>query len=231
VSLLGVSTIPDENWNSSWQQYFGPQYIGKNVLVLPPWITLPEIDKKRIVITINPGMAFGTGIHPTTKICLELLEKYIQPHTVCSILDVGCGSGILSIASRKLGAERVLGIDISTSALEASWQNIAYNDVDKIIISGESIEKISETFDIVVSNMLLGEIIGIKDEFKKKVKSGGYLILSGILNEQENEIRACILPDFRLVRKKQEGEWRGFVFKKRTYAPSHWCDKASAIVP
>ncbi len=215
VSLLGVNKIHEENWSLAWQQYFGPQYIGKNLLILPPWISVPESDKNKMVITINPGMAFGTGMHPTTKMCLEFLEKYIEPQRTHSVLDVGCGSGILSIASRKLGANHIIGIDNSVSALEASWQNIAYNDVDKVIISGQGIEAIDESFDIVVANMLFGEILDVGQELIKKLNKEGRLILSGIIAEQENELRTYFLPQLRLIRKKQEGEWITFIFKRK----------------
>jgi ribosomal protein L11 methyltransferase len=174
-----------------WRDFFKPTQPGRRIVIKPPWISLRP--KGMVVIDIDPGMAFGTGTHPTTRLCLRALEKALTGgwdlprrggRTSPSILDVGMGSGILSIAAAKLGAEHVMGIDIDQRAIENARRNIRINGLKgKIRMKKASISQIAEPFDLVVVNIDAKTIEGMRSYLMDCVSAGGILILSGFLGE------------------------------------------------
>lgn len=193
-----IRTIPEPsfvpiyqtNWSDAWKEHYKPIKIGKKLVIQPAWIE--QTPAGRIPILIEPGMAFGTGTHPTTQLCLEVLEEYLKP--LDSVIDVGCGSGILSIAAFKLGAQSVLGVDVDADALKSAVENAEINSVQHQIEFGlGSITQIFENkFDLNKANIVLVNILApiivrlLNEGLKDLVIPGGVLVLSGILEEQLN---------------------------------------------
>jgi ribosomal protein L11 methyltransferase len=210
--------IADQNWMEAWKQHYKPIPIGQRLMIVPAWLDSPEPD--RIPIKIDPGMAFGTGTHPTTQLCLALMENYFvrakQRPVPLHVIDVGCGSGILSIAALKLGANLVLGVDIDPESVKNSRENADTNGIGAELILGQGSvrEIIDEKFAIksaplVVANILAPVIIRLFDaELAHLVDPNGAIILSGILQEQEqNVIEAAQAKGLRMNEKSQMGDW------------------------
>jgi ribosomal protein L11 methyltransferase len=220
--------IADQNWMEAWKQNYKPILIGQRLLILPAWLESP--DPKRIPIKIDPGMAFGTGTHPTTQLCLELMEvhyddrRWTMDHESSStvhrpssvVIDVGCGSGILSIAALKLGAEKVLGVDIDIESVKNSRENADLNGVGEELILGQgSVTEILrgdfafKSAPLVVANILAPIIIRLFDAgLADLVEAGGEIILSGILDHQAgNVVAAGEFKGLKLNDQRQMGDW------------------------
>jgi ribosomal protein L11 methyltransferase len=219
--------IVDQNWMEEWKQHYKPILIGKRLLILPVWLDSPAPE--RVAIKIDPGMAFGTGTHPTTQLCLELMEKYFDDkpqtmdrqslsivHRPLSVIDVGCGSGILSIAALKLGATHVLGVDIDAESVRNSRENADTNGIGAELILGRgSVTEIRagnfgfKQAPLVVANILAPVIIRLFDAgLADLVEDNGAIILSGILQEQaQNVIDAAQVKGLRMNDKRQMGDW------------------------
>jgi ribosomal protein L11 methyltransferase len=207
--------IADQNWMEAWKLHYKPILIGEGLLILPAWIESP--DPKRIPIKIDPGMAFGTGTHPTTQLCLELMEKSSMFNRHLKIvIDVGCGSGILSIAALKLGAEKVLGVDIDIESVKNSRENADLNQVgDELSLGQGSVTEILQgnfTFKsapLVVANILAPIIIRLFDAgLADLVEAGGEIILSGILDHQSGSVVAAAeAKGLKLKDQRQMGDW------------------------
>lgn len=206
--------IADQNWMEAWKQYYKPILIGERLLILPAWMETP--DPNRIAIKIDPGMAFGTGTHPTTQLCLELMEKVFVERQISHVIDVGCGSGILSIAAIKLGATKALGVDIDKESIVNSRENADTNAVDDELILG--LGSVQEILDgkfefncapLVVANILAPVIVrlfvaGLAD----LIEDNGAIVLSGILFEQEQSvIEAGQVKGLRMIERRQIGDW------------------------
>jgi ribosomal protein L11 methyltransferase len=217
--------IADQNWMEAWKEHYQPIPIGKRLIILPAWLDSP--DTSRISIKIDPGMAFGTGTHPTTQLCLELLEKAFNKPSASStqnsaVIDVGCGSGILSIAALKLGASFALGVDIDEASVKASRENAKVNDIafEQFAIGLGSVAEVLEgNFSVreaplVLANILASVIIRLFEiGLAKLVTPGGTLILSGILAEQaEPVIAAARSHGLQLSDKRQLEDWVAMAF-------------------
>jgi ribosomal protein L11 methyltransferase len=184
--------VQDENWMAAWKDQYQPIQVGQNLLIVPAWIEAEYPG--RIPIRINPGMAFGTGTHPTTQLCLSLIEDYLQPGMIA--FDIGCGSGILSIAAAKLGAERVVAVDIDPASVQSTQENSALNQVENRLniaqgsvagIRGGAFGAMQAPF--VIANILSSVILGLfRDGLAELVAPHGLLVLSGILDHQAEEI-------------------------------------------
>lgn len=183
IVLLSEDVIPGEDWNRNWKKFFRPLEIGKRIVVLPPW---ESADDSRQAIIIDPGMAFGTGSHETTALCLEGMED--MDLSGLSGLDVGCGSGILAIYMKQKGATRVLAVDIDEDAIRAAKTNVKLNHVDVEVRKSDLLENVDATFDLVCANLLLAPVIRLIQE-EPPLKQGGLLFLTGLLTEQEKEVR------------------------------------------
>ncbi|KPJ59545.1 MAG: hypothetical protein AMJ42_01930 [Deltaproteobacteria bacterium DG_8] len=209
--------IYEEDWNKKWQTFFTTTRVGKHIVIKPSWeLLLPE--EGDIIIEMDPGMAFGTGTHPTTRMCLETIENLILNGTkpIYSMLDVGIGSGILSIAAAKLGIKKIVGIDIDPIALRYAKQNIEKNNVvDRVKVREVSLKKLEERFDLVVANILSDVIIRIRKELYSHLENNGVLILSGILAENESKIeKKFVSKKLPLIDIYQDTEWICLVFHK-----------------
>jgi len=215
---LRWSVVKDENWSRSWRRFIKPQKVGKSFWVTPPWASPPKLRRRR-VITIEPGMAFGTGTHATTRGCLELIEQAAarlggRPFTA---LDLGTGSGILSIALALLGATKVRALDNDPVALRVARENLCLNGVEKKVqLSGTALLRIRKSFTLVVANLTAPTILDLADALVKKVAPKGFLVLSGILHHQAGAvIRRFAADRFIVVRRKRGKEWVTMLLKRR----------------
>jgi len=211
--------IHDQDWMAAWKKHYQPLKVGKKLAILPAWAknTFPD----RIPIRINPGIAFGTGTHPTTQLCLQMMERKVQPGQ--NVFDIGCGSGILSVAAIKLGADNVFGVDTTAAAVASSVENADLNMVgDKIELHQGSIaEIIGGCFGIVqaplvIANILTFVILRLFDDgLTGLVEPGGFLILSGILTPQISEITSAAEPfGLRLVEQLEMDDWAALSLQK-----------------
>ncbi len=221
-SLPAASYQPilDEDWMAAWKKHYHPIKIGKKLVIVPAWIK--KEFPGRLPIRINPGMAFGTGTHPSTQLCLQLLEETLQPAQ--SVIDVGCGSGILSIAALQLGAGLVLGVDIDPAAIKSTQENVGNNQIETGLEVGlGSVGEIrSNQFKIkcaplVVVNILASIIIHLfEDGLADLVDSGGKLILAGILEPQaQNVITAANQKGFVLQKTITSSDWTALLLQKQ----------------
>ena len=208
--------IADQNWMEAWKENYKPIPVGEKLIIVPAWLESP--DATRLPIRIDPGMAFGTGTHPTTQLCLELLEKYVVPGN--DVIDVGCGSGILSIGAIKLGAGRALAVDIDPASVDATYENAEANGITSGLLVGQgSVEELlAGKFDFQQASLVLANILAnilirlFEDGMGNLVSNQGVLILSGILEEQaDNVVRAATNHGFRLIEKRQIGDWVALV--------------------
>ena len=212
--------IADQNWMEAWKQYYKPILIGQRLLILPAWMESPE--PSRIAIKIDPGMAFGTGTHPTTQLCLELMERAMfdirksESGNEYQVIDVGCGSGILSIAALKLGATKALGVDIDAESVKNSRENADTNGVgEELILGVGSVQEIRDgkfeynNAPLVVANILAPVIVRLFDAgMADLIEENGAIILSGILQEQEqNVIEAGQARGLKMNERRQMGDW------------------------
>jgi ribosomal protein L11 methyltransferase len=205
--------IPQEDWNTNWRKYFTPVQVTPNILVTPPWIG-HENRTDQIVIEIMPRMAFGTGTHETTKLCLEMLADTIRPND--HVLDVGTGSGILAIGAAKMGAVRVLGIDIDENAIDNATENVRQNRVEACVeIRSGSIDSArDEKFHLICANINRKTLVPMVEAMKKNLHAGGRIILSGILKSEEQEVMIPIQKAGLVCKdKKQSGEWIGLLLQ------------------
>lgn len=190
-----VERIEDQDWERSWMDGFQPMRFGQRLWIVPSWHAAPQPDAVNLLL--DPGLAFGTGTHPTTALCLEWLDG--QNLDNCSVLDFGCGSGILAIAALLLGAPQAAGTDIDPQALEASRDNASRNSIDParfpVYLPADLPQ---QPADVVVANILAGPLVSLAPQITELVKGGGRLALSGILAEQAEEVRAAYAGAFNL---------------------------------
>lgn len=215
--------IAELDWSEVWKQHFQPVRIGENLVIIPTW--LEENHDQRIAIKIDPGMAFGTGTHPTTQLCLEIIAGILEPLDVesrnsISVIDIGCGSGILGIAARKLGAGRSLGVDLDVEAVKAAHRNAEINGVkDNLELGIGSLAEIKKgnfslsAGQVVIANILAPVVIRLLNEgVGELLAPGGKLVLSGILVEQVLDIeQAFQSTGLKFVEKRQMGDWVALV--------------------
>jgi ribosomal protein L11 methyltransferase len=205
---IEATTVQDQDWLAEWKKGYEAIPIGKRILICPSWKREHAAGTDRIVVEIDPGMAFGTGTHETTRGCLEMLETYWQGG---ALLDVGTGTGILAIAAIKLhpGA-RVIGFDIDPEAIEVARQNTEINGVaDDLEIEVNKLASYAgQDFDVVLANLTADVVIPFAPEFPSVMKSGAILIVSGILKEQGQDVLAELgKHGFALIESKPDGEW------------------------
>ena len=218
---LGARTIEsseteDKDWINNWKQYFKP-FTVDHILIKPTWEEIPEEHKDKLLIQIDPGTAFGTGMHETTQLCIRQLQKYVTPET--KVLDVGTGSGILGIAALKLGAKEVKGTDLDENAIQAVGENLESNQIssDKFaVVQGNIIDDKEvqdwagyEWCDIAVANILADVIILLQKEIPVHIKHGGIFITSGIINMKEQAVREVFEAndEFEVIEVTYQGEW------------------------
>ena len=202
----------EEDWANTWKQYYKPSKVGEKIVVKPIW---EEYEQKEgeLVVNLDPGMAFGTGTHETTRMCIQALEKYVKEES--TVFDVGCGSGILAIAAAKLGAKLAVGVDLDPVAVESSIENVGYNNLNNIeILHGNLVEVIDGKADIVVANILAEIICILTDDVKRVMKDGGVFITSGIIHDRVDMVCEKLeATGFEVIEKNRDGEWNCIVAK------------------
>jgi ribosomal protein L11 methyltransferase len=215
-SQVEVTSIEEKDWSGSWRKFFKPLRVASKFVVAPPWSSGLRMEK-RIVIRINPGMAFGTGTHATTQLCLQALERRVTRKKT-SVLDVGTGSGILAIAAWKLGASEVAAIDVDGAALENARENLVLNDVQDYVRTRKGrIGTVRGSFDVVVANIDTRNLKKMVGPLTNHLNGGGFLILSGILGEELRRIRELYWKTgrFRWVKAFRQDEWGSLTLKKK----------------
>ncbi len=205
---MAMTTVSDEDWSEGWKKYYKPMRIGNNLVIKPSWEHyIPRLSND-IVLDIDPGMAFGTGTHETTILCLEMLEQYIKQG--CSAIDIGCGTGILAISAAKLGALKVLAVDKDDVAVKVATQNANRNKVESIVkvIKGDLLRNISHKADIIMANIVAEVIIELSRDVPLLLNEGGIFIASGIIKERKySVIEALEKNGFDLIKQADKGEW------------------------
>jgi ribosomal protein L11 methyltransferase len=215
-SQIKTASIPEQDWGENWKRFFKPVQVTSKFVVRPPWSKI-RLKRGQIAIDITPGMAFGTGTHATTILCIQALEERLQKRGL-SVLDVGTGSGILSIIAAKLGAKEVWGIDIDGVAVEIARENVEKNHVSNIVkIRKGSIGVLEKKFDVVVANIDLKSLRRMKRPLPNHLKDQGFLILSGILEEEKARIHQYCMETglLKWIKVVQREGWICLTFKKR----------------
>lgn len=202
----------EEDWANTWKQYYKPSKVGEKIVVKPIWEEYEAKDEE-LVVELDPGMAFGTGTHETTRMCIQALERYVKEES--TVFDVGCGSGILAIAAAKLGAKLAVGVDLDPVAVESSIENVGYNNLNNIeILHGNLVEVIDGKADIVVANILAEIICILTDDVKRVLKDGGVFITSGIIHDRVDMVCEKLeSTGFEVIEKNRDGEWNCIVAK------------------
>ena len=210
-----LSETEDKDWINNWKTFFKPFRAAENIVIKPTWEEYEKENEEDILIEIDPGIAFGTGSHETTKLCIQALDKYVREGD--SVLDVGCGSGILSIAALKLGAGHATAIDIDEVAVKVAAENMAVNKISPTQYDRYDGDLITNSYmkvraglghDIVVANILADVIIPLTDIVRPHLKKGGLYITSGIINTKEEEVRKALEKNgFEIVAIEHMNEW------------------------
>ncbi|MGN0497492.1 MAG: 50S ribosomal protein L11 methyltransferase [Acutalibacteraceae bacterium] len=211
---ISTDCCKEEDWLNNWKQYFHPIEVGEKILIRPTWRDDYE-PNGRVVLNLDPGIAFGTGTHETTRLCLEALERYVTADT--KILDVGCGSGILAVAALLLGAESAVGVDIDEMAVKTAKENAELNGVgDKIkVIHGNLTDKVSGKYNVVAANIVADAIILLSEDIKSFMSDNAVYIMSGIIDSRADDVRSAISGLFEIIDEYSENGWFCFVAKAK----------------
>ena len=213
---IKTAACKTEDWVNNWKQYFHAMPIGEKLLIRPLWEKEYDTDG-RIVLNIEPGLAFGTGSHPTTKLCLETLEKYIDENS--TVLDIGCGSGILSIAALLLGAKSAFGVDIDKLAVKTAIENAKENGFGSPVfdaVNGNLSDKVSGKYNVIVANIVADIIMQFNEEVSEFLEDGGIYITGGISDIRKDEVvRSFEQNGFEIIANYEEKGWNVFVCRRR----------------
>jgi len=212
--VMELHNVKEEDWANGWKKYYKPFHAGKHIVIKPTWETY-EAGEGDIVIELDPGMAFGTGTHETTAMCIQLLEMYVKPDM--KMIDVGCGTGILSIAAAKLGAGHVLAIDLDPTSVKVTRENIKLNHLEDRISAeeGNLLDKIGEKADLIVANIIADVIIKLSSPAKQLLNDNGVFIVSGIIRDRADEVQEKLLKDgFCITDTLSMGEWVAYACRK-----------------
>jgi ribosomal protein L11 methyltransferase len=228
VEPLRITRLAEEDWAEAWKEHFFVQRIGARLVIKPSWREYEPLPAD-VVIELDPGMAFGTGLHPTTRGCLLACERYLQEGV--AVLDVGAGSGILSIAAAKLGAAFVTALEIDQVALDVARKNVAANGLEaRVRVLGGSLERLTRDgeegaelpegtgrrgFDVVLANIIASVIVELAEGLREAVAPGGLLVASGIIDEREPWVRDSLgATGLKLVETVADGDWRTMVWRR-----------------
>jgi ribosomal protein L11 methyltransferase len=199
--------LTEDDWANAWKKHYHVLRVGQRIVIKPPWQGYKR-QSNEIVIELDPGMAFGTGLHPTTRMCLQALEEHLEPGA--KVLDLGTGSGILAIAAAKLGASYVLALDNDPLAVRASRVNVQSNGAQNTVtIELGSLDKATDKFDLLLVNILARVIIELADQgLVNRVQPNGLMIVAGIIEEQEAEVKAALgKHGLEIVKRRQDKDW------------------------
>ncbi len=217
-----VNNMKEQDWGENWKQFYKPLKLGRKMLIRPEWETVEDTEG-RIVFTINPGMSFGTGTHESTQLCLESLENYLNPDD--SVLDLGCGSGILSVMAMLLGAKDAFAVDIDPNAVKIAEENARKNNIDSNLYTTAAGNVLTDEaliatigkkkYDVVLANIVADVIIGLSDFAYDALCDGGVMITSGIIHARLDEVETKLKQSgFTVLEIHKKGEWAAIVLKK-----------------
>lgn len=211
ATAVEIGSVPEEDWSETWKQFFKPRRIGKRFVIRPTWESY-ETQEGDLEIVLDPGQAFGTGDHPTTRLCLELLDSF-DLSGKC-VADVGCGSGILSIGALLLGASEVDAVDIDPLSVEVAIENAKLNGVSYRCVAGDGFKALQhEQYDLIVSNIISAILIRLSPDAAAYVKKGGHWVVSGIIKQNWPDVlEAAQKVGFTLIENAEEDEWVAATF-------------------
>lgn len=212
-AIVELSQVDEEDWANEWKNYYKPTKIGEKIVVKPTWEDYEAKDTD-LIIELDPGMAFGTGTHETTSMCIRELEKYVKPES--KVFDIGCGSGILAIAAAKLGAKDVLAVDLDEVAVKVSKENIELNKVEGSVnaLHGNLMEVVKDKADIVVANIIADIIKILAKDIKQFMKDDAVFISSGIIHAKVDDVKEALTQNgLEIVHVESLGEWNAIVSK------------------
>lgn len=215
ANKVSVSEVNEEDWATAWKKYYNPVKISEKFTIVPTWEDYTPVHSDELIIELDPGMAFGTGTHPTTVMCIQSLERTVRPSD--TVIDVGTGSGVLSISAALLGAKKVYALDLDEVAVKSAEFNVNLNKVqDRVIVSQNNLlDGVDEEVDIVVANILAEVIIRFTDDVFHAVKKGGHFIASGIILQKKDLVKdAMINAGFEIEETIQMEDWVAIIAKK-----------------
>lgn len=215
---IDLSSCKNENWENNWKAYFKPMPVGEKLLIQPLWIEEIDNPDNRAVLSIEPGLAFGTGGHHTTKLCLETLERYVKAGD--TVLDTGCGSGILAIAALLFGAESAVGVDIDELAVKTAIENGKLNGFTEPqyrILQGNLADKVDGLYSVVVANIVADVIMLFAKDVGRFMRDDAVFITSGIIDTREAEVQTALRENgFTVIERNEQSGWVCLVCKKKT---------------
>ena len=213
---VSVSEVNEEEWATAWKKYYHPVKISKRFTVVPTWEEYTPVSSDELIIELDPGMAFGTGTHPTTVMSIQGLERFVKKDDV--VIDVGTGSGVLSIAAAMLGAKKVTALDLDEVAVESAKMNIKLNKVHPVVdvFQNNLLEGIQVKADVIVANILAEVIVRFTDAAAQCLKPGGYFITAGIIQQKKDEVKESIeSAGFQIEETVQMEDWISFIAKRK----------------
>lgn len=212
---IHTNQVNEEDWANAWKAFYKPVNISDRITIVPTWEKYEPKTNDEMIIELDPGMAFGTGTHPTTVMCIQALETYLKAGD--SVIDVGTGSGVLSIAAAKLGASNVRAYDLDEVAVKSAVANIKENDVDNLVHVEQKnlLADVTEQADVMVANLLAEIILQFPDDAYKLVNHGGYFITSGIIKPKEAAVKSALLQSgFQFIETLQIEDWVAIIVQK-----------------
>ncbi len=209
---MEIETVKDENWAENWKKYYKPFKPGKYIVIKPSWEEYTP-QPGELVLEMDPGAAFGTGTHETTRMCIILLEQYVKKGA--AVLDVGCGTGVLAMCAALLGAQSVHAVDIDAEAVKVAKANIESGGFNICAETGNLLENRYENADLIVANIIADAVMKLAPAAKEHLNDGGIYIVSGIINERADEVENCLSSlGFQKVQRLTQGEWTAMAWRK-----------------
>lgn len=216
ANKVTISEVHEEEWATAWKKYYNPVKISERFTIVPTWEQYTPVSSDELIIELDPGMAFGTGTHPTTVMCIQALERTVKPGD--TVIDVGTGSGVLSVAAALLGSKQVLALDLDEVAVQSAILNTKLNKVHEIVTvrKGNLLEEVSGEADVIVANILAEVIVRFTEDAYNRIKKGGYFITSGIINLKKQLVKDSLIKDgFEIVEILTMEDWVAFIAKKK----------------
>lgn len=219
INEIKTSEVDDEDWATAWKKYYHPVKISGRFTIVPTWETYTPVESDELIVELDPGMAFGTGTHPTTVMCMQALEKYVQKGDL--VVDVGTGSGVLSIGAAMLGAKKVHALDLDEVAVIAAKENIALNKMEDIIevTQGNLLDSVDTEPQLIIANILAEVIVTFSEDAANRLAEGGLFIVSGIIEEKRDFVRDDLMAKgFEVIESVLMEDWVALVAKKKGVA-------------
>jgi ribosomal protein L11 methyltransferase len=213
---VSLSEVNEEEWATAWKKYYNPVKISERFTIVPTWEEYTPVGSDELIIELDPGMAFGTGTHPTTVMCIQALERTVNQGD--NVVDVGTGSGVLSIAAAMLGAEKVEALDLDEVAVQSARLNVKLNKVQSAVTVSQNnlLDGIKNQADVIVANILAEVILRFTDDVAKTVKQGGYFIASGIIQPKKDQVKEAIVnAGFEIEETLQMEDWVAIIAKRK----------------